>query len=222
MFTGQGSQYGGMARGLYEAEPVFRGVVDRCAAVVDGLMGGSLLGVLFAEGDGPEAGLLDQTGWTQPALLAVELGLVELWRSWGVVPSAVLGHSVGELAAAVVAGVVGVEDGLRLVVARGGLMQALPVGGAMVAVFAPVVEVESVVASCGGLVGVAAVNGPAHVVVSGAAADVDVVVGVFVGRGVRVQALTVSHAFHSPLMAPMLDDFAAVAATVSYHPPHGA
>ena len=220
LFTGQGSQYGGMARGLYGVEGVFRGALDRCAGVLGSLLDESLLDVLFAGPGDRLFGLLDETVFTQPALFAVEFALAELWRSWGVVPSGLLGHSVGEYVAAVLAGVFSVEDGLRLVAARGRLMQGLPSGGVMVAVFASVGEVAGVVAEVGGGgVSVAAVNGPGHVVVSGSAVGVGAVVEVFVGRGVRVQALSVSHAFHSPLMEPMVEAFAEVAGRVEFSVP---
>ena len=128
--TGQGSQYVGMARELYEHEPVFRAVLDRCDALLRPEMPRALLDVLF----GTEDGTLDQTGYTQPALYAVETGLAALWDSWGIRPDLLIGHSVGEYAAAHIAGVFSLEDGLKLITARARQMQALPAGGQMVAV----------------------------------------------------------------------------------------
>ncbi|MGZ4701740.1 MAG: type I polyketide synthase, partial [Ilumatobacteraceae bacterium] len=204
LFTGQGAQYAGMAKALYDAEPVFHDSVDRCAELMDPLLDQPLLPVIFAEPGSSAALLLDQTAYTQPALFAVEFALVQLWQSWGIVPDALLGHSVGELVAAAVAGVFSLDDASRLVVARGALMQALPAGGAMLAVFAAEADVESVVAAHP-QVAIAAVNGPEHTVVSGDGVAVAAIAEVFTSRGVRVQPLTVSHAFHSPLMQPMLD-----------------
>ena len=219
VFSGQGSQWVGMGRGLYGVESVFRGALDRCAGLWEGVVEGpGLLEVLWGGG-----GLLGLTEFTQPALFALGWSLVELWGSWGVVPGVVLGHSVGEFVAGVVAGVFSLEDGFRLVAARGRLMGGLPAGGVMVAVMAPVSVVEGVLAGLPeglvGLVGVAAVNGVAHTVVSGAVAAVDVVVGVFEGRGVRVSRLVVSHAFHSPLMVPVVEAFGEVAAGVGFSVP---
>lgn len=219
LFSGQGAQWSGMGRGLYAGEPVFRAALDRCAAAwTRHVAGPGLLDVLW--GGGPA---LDDTAFTQPALFAVEWSLAEMWAAWGVSPAVVAGHSVGEFVAAAVAGVFTAEDGLGLVATRGRLMGSLPAGGTMAAVLAPAADVGAVIedlpAGLRASIGVAAVNGVAHTVVSGAAAAVDAVVAVFTARDVRSTPLVVSHAFHSPLMQPIVDEFAAVAAAVDMRAP---
>ena len=161
--------------------------------------------------------LLDQTAYTQPALFAIEYALAELWRSWGVEPAAVMGHSVGEYVAACVAGVFSLEDGLRLIAERGRLMQALPAGGIMVAVFASEEKVSAAISSY--RVAIAAINGPENVVISGEKNAVGEVVRKLAVEGVQSKPLNVSHAFHSPLMLPMLDDFAKLVNTITFHEP---
>ncbi|MFY1632298.1 SDR family NAD(P)-dependent oxidoreductase [Solwaraspora sp. WMMB335] len=216
LFTGQGVQWVGMVRGLYESERVFRAELDRCAELLAGELDRPLLEVLF-QGEGEVAqDVLDQTGFTQPVLFAVEWALAGLWRHWGVEPEVVAGHSVGELVAACVAGVFSLEDGLRLVAARGRLMQALPAGGAMLAVALPEGRVVSLLA--GTDVVVAAVNSPVETVVAGPADAVEVLADRLSVDGVRTTALRVSHAFHSPLMALMVPAFRRVAETVAFHP----
>jgi len=233
LFTGQGAQYAGMARELDAREPVFRAALDRCAAVLDGLLEQPLRAALFApEAESP----LHRTTFTQPALFAVEFALAELWRAWGVVPDVVIGHSVGELAAACVAGAVPLDDALRLVAERARLMQSLPAGGAMAAVSGEADKVVGVVteligqmtargsAAEGGpsvaiAIAIAAVNAPGQVVVSGAAEAVRRLCEQLSARGLRCQPLTVSHAFHSPLVDPVLDRFEAAAAQVAWHRP---
>jgi acyl transferase domain-containing protein/acyl carrier protein len=217
LFTGQGAQYSGMARGLYAASPVFRAALDKCAALLAPHLPRPLLEVIFpAEG---QASPIDETAFTQPALFAVEVALADLWKSWGIVPAAVMGHSVGELAAAHVAGVIGLEDACRLIAARGRLMQSLPAGGAMAAIFAPEDQVATAVAPHLAAVAIAAVNAPGQTVISGRAAEVEAVGRSFAERGVRVQRLTVSHAFHSPLVDPILDAFEREAASVRFSAP---
>lgn len=217
LFTGQGAQYPGMARGLYAAEPVFRDRIDACDEVLRPLLGRPLAEILDpAPGDEE---LIHETRYTQPALFAVEYALAVLWRSWGVEPAAVLGHSVGELVALCVAGVLTPEDGLRLAAMRGRLMQDLAEPAAMAAVFASEGRIAEALAACGGRVSLAAVNGPESVVVSGARDAVEELVAALERQGVRTKPVAAARAFHSPLMDPMLDAFEEEAARVTFAAP---
>jgi microcystin synthetase protein McyG len=205
LFTGQGSQYARMGSVLYTQSSVFRSAVDRCDAILSGKLAHRLTEVLCGNEAVPDD-LIHDTAWTQPALFAFEYALAMLWRSWGVRPSIVLGHSLGEYVAACIAGVFSLEAGLTLAFERGRLMGSLPRSGGMLAVRAGETEIAPMIRPLTGL-SIAAVNGERNVVVSGDSEQIEELRGQLAKRSLVSQALQVSHAFHSALMEPILDEF---------------
>ncbi|WP_190140428.1 type I polyketide synthase, partial [Streptomyces longispororuber] len=216
MFTGQGSQYAGMGALAYRQFPLFRQVVDECEELFAPHLGRSVRDLLLGRGPGLED--IEQTRYTQPALFTLEYALARLWMSWGVKPNVLIGHSIGEVVAATVAGLFSLQDAVTLVAARSALMQSVRAEGGMAAVSAPAEQVSELLQGRPQLA-LAAVNGPEQCVISGARQDLAEVSAALRAQGVRVNDLAVSHAFHSPLMAEVFDDFRAALASLTFREP---
>ncbi len=220
MFSGQGAQYAGMAADLYRDEPIFRQALDQCAQLLLPLMGTDIRSIIFdMPGTQEQSAVLEQTQYAQPALFAIEYALAQLWMSWGVRPSAMIGHSIGEYVAAVLAGVFSLEDALALVAARGRMMQEMP-PGAMLAVPLPEADLRPLLHPEGTRqLALAAVNGPAVCVLSGPIDAVEHMERQLVARGLNCRRLHTSHAFHSAMMDPILRPFAELVRSTTLHPP---
>ncbi len=217
LFTGQGSQYVNMGKQLYQQASIFRQAVDQCDQILRSQMEKPLLSILYPQTDEIDSSLLDKTANTQVVLFVIEYALAQLWQSWGIKPDIVMGHSVGEYVAATIAGIFSLEDGLKLIAARGELMQKLPSGGEMVAVMASEERVNKLISAYVDKVtltapgiSIAAINGPQSVVISGESEAIGALCNTLEVEGIKTKKLQVSHAFHSPLMEPMLADFEAV------------
>ena len=204
LFTGQGSQYGAMGRSLYETQPTFRRTLDYCSAILEPYLECSLLSLLYDDSDSAQ---LKQTAYTQPALVAIEYAIAKLLQSWGVQADVVMGHSVGEYTAACLAGAISLEDVLMLIAERGRLMQSLPANGIMATVFASPEILQPLLDEFPKQVAIAAFNGPANTVISGISEAVQAITKKLELEGIRVCPLSVSNAFHSPLMAPIVQPF---------------
>ncbi len=217
LFTGQGAQYVNMGKRLYETQPTFRNAMDACNEILTEYLPKPILEIVFQEN--AEAPEIHQTQYTQPALFSIEYALAQLWMSWGIQPQFLIGHSVGEYVAACISGVFSLHDGLKLIAARGRLMQQLPEIGSMAAVFADEETVKHAILGMEDRLSIAGVNGVANTVISGETEAVREAIQKLEKQGFQTRLLRVSHAFHSPLMDDILDEFEAIANEVTYHPP---
>jgi len=218
LFTGQGSQYQNMGWELYQTEPFFKETIDKCCELLLANSGLDLHSVLFPQDNENNHKLLSQTLYTQPALFILEYALCQLWLSWGIKPDFFMGHSVGEYVAACIAGVFSLEDGLKLIATRARLMQQLP-QGKMVAVAASPSQLQNFLLPYDQQVSIAAINAPNNTVISGEPAAIEKIIAVLVSQNIQATPLSVSHAFHSPMMETMLGEFEKIAATINFHPP---
>lgn len=217
LFTGQGSQYAGMGKVLYETQPTFRRILNQCDEILRDYLELPLLSVLYP--DQSDSPYLHQTAYTQPALFSLEYALAKLWQSYGIVPDALMGHSVGEYAAACIAGVFRLEDGLRLIAERARLIQSLPQNGMMAAVFTSEAQIAPLIGPYQEQVAVATINGVNNVVISGRKDKVQEVLELLGKQGIQFRQLQVSHAFHSPLMDSILDTFETFASSIFFQAP---
>lgn len=209
LFTGQGSQYVGMARDLYLNHSLFKNILDNCFKISDNFTSRPLKDIIFCED--PDKSLINETEFTQPALFIIEYALAKLWINWGVNPDYLIGHSIGEYSAACIAGVFDLETGIKLTALRGKLMQNLPQNGSMVAVFSNVESVIDTLNKLNGKVSIAGINGLNNIVISGEKESVSRALSLFDQKGIETRNLKVSHAFHSHLMEPIISEFKDIA-----------